>query len=380
MTCQRFGTMRLLLRPPWSVGLAVALLAGSALATATAVHGTPVTDTTPQTSSVSGSLVGLVVAEAVGLCAVAAALAWFANRSRKRQRALEQQLHQANAQAEMAELAAGVLHNVGNVLNSVNVSASMSLDILGHSHATRLRQASELLRKHKGNLAKFLASDSRGKLLPKYLSELADVIDKEQASAVHELRGLTDHVEHIRQIITTQQSYARRTASEDLVQINQIIDDAVRINLLSFDHHGIDFVVDCPYIKPIAVDKHRLLQILTNLISNAKHALAAAQHEQRMLTISVAAEDAQWLCVSVVDNGIGIAAEDLDRIFAHGFTRRAGGHGFGLHSSRRAAEQMGGSLTACSDGPGAGASFFLRLPLAAAAVTTPGQYDAETGT
>lgn len=379
MTCQKLRIVRLLRRPPWPAGLMVALLACRALGAGEPAYEASGPGAVPGSVNASAGLMGLILLESVGLVALGAAMVWWTQRARRRQCELQQQLHHANQQAEMAELAAGVLHNVGNVLNSVNVAASMSLDLLGHTHASRLRQASELLHKHKGNLAKFLATDNRGKLLPQYLSELADVIDKEQASAISELRGLTEHVEHIRQIITTQQSYARRGGSEDLVQVSQIIDDAVRINLLSFDRHDIDFVIDCPYIQPVAADKHRLLQILTNLISNAKHALAAAQQEQRMLTISATAEDAQWLCISVVDNGIGIAEEDLDRVFEHGFTRRAGGHGFGLHSSRKAAEQMGGSLTACSDGPGTGASFFLRLPLAEAPAAT-GRHHAETGT
>jgi signal transduction histidine kinase len=71
----------------------------------------------------------------------------------------------------------------------------------------------------------------------------------------------------------------------------------------------------------------------------------------------------------VIDNGEGIAAENLTRIFAHGFTTKKDGHGFGLHSCVLAAREMGGSLLAASDGPGRGAAFTLVLPLQASSET-----------
>jgi signal transduction histidine kinase len=69
--------------------------------------------------------------------------------------------------------------------------------------------------------------------------------------------------------------------------------------------------------------------------------------------------------MTVSDNGVGIASENLTRIFNHGFTTRKDGHGFGLHSGALAAREMGGALWAQSDGPGKGATFTLELPLSA---------------
>ena len=111
------------------------------------------------------------------------------------------------------------------------------------------------------------------------------------------------------------------------------------------------------------VDKHKVLQILVNLVSNAKYALATAQDERRTLTIGVCLNDRGRLQITVKDNGMGIARENLTRIFSHGFTTRAEGHGFGLHSGALDAQAMGGSLTVDSDGPGKGATFTLELPL-----------------
>ncbi len=283
--------------------------------------------------------------------------------NRRAERQTQRRLLQASQQADMAQVAAGVLHNVGNVLNSVNVSASMSIDMIGQSRASRLRQAADMINEHRDDLATFLSSDDKGKLLPQYMSNLADLMDKEHTSVLTELRSLSDNVEHIRQIINTQQSYAARASLRDAVSIEQLVNDAVRINALAFHRHDIDWQVECDDMEPVLLDKHRVLQILINLISNAKHALSAADKRQRELRITVRQKREGRLEIAVSDNGIGIAPEDVERIFEHGVTRREGGHGFGLHSARLAAEQMGGELTASSEGLDKGARFTLELPI-----------------
>jgi two-component system, LuxR family, sensor kinase FixL len=69
------------------------------------------------------------------------------------------------------------------------------------------------------------------------------------------------------------------------------------------------------------------------------------------------------LRITVADNGVGVAPESFSRLFTQGFTTKKEGHGFGLHSSALAAEEMGGTLTCVSEGPGRGAAFTLELPL-----------------
>lgn len=80
------------------------------------------------------------------------------------------------------------------------------------------------------------------------------------------------------------------------------------------------------------------------------------------MTIRVSRQD-ETARITVSDNGVGIAVENLTRIFAHGFTTKKNGHGFGLHSSALAAKELGGSLRASSEGPDRGATFILELPL-----------------
>jgi signal transduction histidine kinase len=105
-----------------------------------------------------------------------------------------------------------------------------------------------------------------------------------------------------------------------------------------------------------------VLQILVNLISNATRAMEAVTDRPRRLTLRLQASGAS-LRVCVRDDGEGISPENLTRIFAHGFTTRKTGHGFGLHSCALAARQMGGILTAQSEGPGKGATFTLEFPV-----------------
>jgi signal transduction histidine kinase len=111
------------------------------------------------------------------------------------------------------------------------------------------------------------------------------------------------------------------------------------------------------------VDKHKVLQILLNLTSNAKHACIDSRREKKLVTVRVS-NGAERIRVAVGDNGVGISAENIKKIFNHGFTtRKKGGHGFGLHSGALAAKELGGTLVAQSEGPDKGATFTLELPL-----------------
>jgi signal transduction histidine kinase len=114
-------------------------------------------------------------------------------------------------------------------------------------------------------------------------------------------------------------------------------------------------------VPPMNVEKHKILQILVNLVSNAKHACQESERADKRLTVRVANGDGR-IKISVIDNGVGILPENLARVFNHGFTTRKDGHGFGLHSGALAAKEMGGSLNVHSDGPGQGAAFTLELP------------------
>jgi signal transduction histidine kinase len=266
-------------------------------------------------------------------------------------------------QAGMAEIATNVLHNVGNVLNSVNISADLVSRKLRTSKAQGLGKAMQLINEHQGQLGTFLTQDEKGKLLPGYLNQLVDAIAIEQQSMTEELAQLTKSVDHIKDIVATQQSYAGANNLMEPLHISELLEDALRMNSGALTRHHVTVVKEYNEVPQVMGDKHRLLLILINLISNAKYAMSDLSNRPRQMTLGVKIVEDSTLQISVKDDGEGIAPENMTRIFAHGFTTRKEGHGFGLHSCALAAIEMNGHLSAHSDGPGKGAQFTLQIPL-----------------
>jgi signal transduction histidine kinase len=159
-----------------------------------------------------------------------------------------------------------------------------------------------------------------------------------------------------------QQGYAKASGVVESLRVQDLVEDALSMNNGALTLHNVKVVRDFADVPPILTEKHKVLQILVNLIRNAKHACDDSDNAERQITLGVANGD-EWIKISVVDNGVGIPAENLTRIFNHGFTTRKGGHGFGLHSSALAAKEMGGALVVFSEGVGHGASFTLELPV-----------------
>ena len=270
----------------------------------------------------------------------------------------------ASRQAGMAEVATGVLHNVGNVLNSVNVSATLIAEKLGDSRSGNLLRAARLLREQNGSLADFLKNDPKGRLLPGYLIEAGEHIANENAETRVEVELLKRNIEHIKDIVTMQQSYDSISGVVEKVPLDDLVVDALSINADDMARHRVTIQRDYEPTPPAAVDKHKVLQILVNLLRNAKYAVDEAGDLERTVTIRIRKQSEQRVSIEVADTGIGIPAENLTRIFSHGFTTRQGGHGFGLHSAAIAAKEMNGELSAASPGPGLGATFTLVLPIA----------------
>ncbi|MDR6916264.1 signal transduction histidine kinase [Pseudomonas sp. 3296] len=266
-------------------------------------------------------------------------------------------------QAGMAEIATNVLHNVGNVLNSVNISADLVSRKLRASKAQGLRKAMQLINEHPDDLGAFLTQDQKGKLLPGYLNQLVEAIALEQQGMTDELAQLSKSVDHIKDIVATQQSYAGANSLLEPLHISELLEDALRMNSGALTRHHVRVIKEYGEVPLFMGDKHRLLLILINLISNAKYAMSGLSDRPRQMTLGVKIVDDTTLQISVKDDGEGIAEENMTRIFAHGFTTRKEGHGFGLHSCALAAIEMNGHLTAHSDGPGKGAQFTLQLPL-----------------
>lgn len=280
----------------------------------------------------------------------------------------ERELIDAARMAGMAEIATNVLHNVGNVLNSVNVSAELITRKLSTSKTLGLGKAVKMINEHAEDLGQFMTHDEKGKLLPLYFNQLVDSIAAEQSSIVDELAQLTKSIDHIKDIVATQQAYAGAARLVEPLNVVDLFEDALRMNSGALSRHHVTVIKDYQATPTIIGDKHRLLLILINLISNAKYAMSRVSDHERRMTLGVRIIDNATLRFSVEDQGEGIAAENMTRIFNHGFTTRKEGHGFGLHSCALAAVEMNGHLRVHSDGPGQGAVFTLEIPLEMAQV------------
>jgi signal transduction histidine kinase len=275
------------------------------------------------------------------------------------------QLLQVSRQAGMAEVATGVLHNVGNVLNSVSVSATVVCDRLRQSEVDDLHRAVAMLQGKNGQLAQFLTTDPKGRLLPEFLAKASKFLVNERDELVAEMAGVGQHIEHIKEIVSMQQTYARVFGVLEPVPSEALVQDALRMNAAAFERHGIRVIQQIDDgLPPAMVDRHKVLQILINLLRNAKYALDEHSLVDKRLEIVVKRTAGGTIAITVRDNGVGIAPENLTRIFGHGFTTKKDGHGFGLHSGALAAKEMNGSLSVHSEGPGQGASFTLELPAA----------------
>lgn len=274
-----------------------------------------------------------------------------------------EKLLDAARRAGMAEIATGVLHNVGNVLNSVNVSATLVADRLRQSKVADLARVVDLIEAHVDDLGDFVSQDPKGKHLPEFLRLLATHLADEKVDVGRELEQLMAKVEHIKAIVATQQSYAGVSGVVEAVDLSVMLDDALRLNATAFERHRIKVIKEYAPLPKVLVDKQKVLQIVVNLVKNAKEAFHDCPTQaDRQVIVRTSRCDERRLKIEVIDNGIGIAAEDLTRIFSHGFTTKSTGHGFGLHSCANAASEMGGELTAQSDGRGLGAAFTLEIP------------------
>lgn len=290
---------------------------------------------------------------------------------------LNRQLLESSRRAGMAEVATGILHNVGNVLNSVNVSATLAVEHVRESKVSNVTKLAELLQAHADDLPAFFGSDARGAKVPEFMSSLGRELTAEQGRVVEELEHLWKKIEHIKDIISMQQSYAKVSGVAEVLELSTVIEDALRMNASSLSRHDIDVVRDYEANPTCNTERHKIVQILVNLIHNAKQACDAAGVDEKRITLRLTADDS-FARIAVSDNGVGIDPDNLTRIFGHGFTTKKNGHGFGLHSGSLTAKELGGSLTAESDGPGKGATFTLSLPLAPTPVPLAAEPEALT--
>jgi len=272
------------------------------------------------------------------------------------------QLLDASRQAGMAEIATNVLHNVGNVLNSINVSISQTTETAQGLKIDNLKKIAVMLQNNADN-PKFLTEDEKGKRIPEYLSLVSEELATDRNTINDELESTRGHLQHIKMIVSMQQEYATGSQVIEQVDLAEVLNDALKMSSGSFERHRIALVREFEPGILMMLDKHRVIQILVNLIRNAKHAVQDLDLDPRMIKVVINQPNEETVSIKIIDNGIGIPADDMVNLFNHGFSTKSKGHGIGLHSSANSAKELGGSLAAYSDGPGTGSTFTLTLPI-----------------
>ncbi|MGA2248515.1 MAG: ATP-binding protein [Verrucomicrobiota bacterium] len=265
--------------------------------------------------------------------------------------------------AGMAEVATSVLHNVGNVMTSVNVLSASIVDLVRHSKVSSVARLGELLGKNRNAMDHFVAQDERGRRLPDYVEQLGSHLADEQGLLLQKVRVLNENIQHINDIVGRQQGYAKASGLMETLAPEEVVEDALQMHGESLKRHGINLVRDFGQIPAMTMDRHKVLQILFNLLENAKYACLQGGVADKKITVRLQLAPDGFVRLAVLDNGMGIPPENLSRIFGQGFSTRKDGHGFGLHSSALAAQDMGGRLAVHSEGPDQGATFVLEIPL-----------------
>ena len=281
----------------------------------------------------------------------------------KAQNSLVDQAHKSG----MAEIATGVLHNIGNILNSVNVSVEEIMRIARNSKVSGLVKANTMLSDNLEHIGEFISHDKKGKKLPEYYIKIGKVLEEELGQIVAESRELGDKTRMMKEVISTQQAYA--TASgyfTEEFQVSILVEDALKVQASSLTKWNVNVVKNFSQTPDVAAQKSKLLQVITNLIKNAKEATVENDelNKQKEIVIEIDLYNESTVYVSVYDNGCGINEENIAKIFRHGFTTKENGHGFGLHSSANAMTEMGGSLNASSEGHQQGSCFTVSIPVA----------------
>jgi PAS domain S-box-containing protein len=283
--------------------------------------------------------------------------------SEKKLADVNRQLMDASRKSGMAEVATGVLHNVGNVLNSLNVSLHVIDGKLDGRVHSRINKAVDLLSANSENLEDFFSNDSRGKHLPAYLQKLSSMLLDDQTIICDEVEQLQKHIEHINEIVRAQQGNATSQSFYRQESPSELMEDAATFN--EHRNHEFDICISKEFFhgSSIETDRHKVLQILVNLIKNAQDSLAKTEGRKRKICLRSETVDREFVDLIVEDNGIGISKEQIENVLRFGYSTKLDGHGFGLHSSLNTANQIGAELRVESDGEDKGARFVLRIPV-----------------
>jgi signal transduction histidine kinase len=261
----------------------------------------------------------------------------------------------------------GILHNVGNVLNSVNISTSLLSERVQGMCIDDLAKLADIMRQKADDLAKFLTEDAQGKHLQPFLSALVEQLSNDREQIGREIEALSTGLEHVCDLVKSQQGLARNTQVQERVPVERLVADAVRMTAGA--RAGTALAVDVELeedLAPLMTDRNKALEIVVNLLQNARQSIEefGPRPGGHRLVLRGQRSFGGRLRIVVRDTGVGIARELQTQIFQLGFTTKSKGSGLGLHTAANGATSLGGSLSVESQGRGQGATFVLELPFA----------------
>jgi PAS domain S-box-containing protein len=275
---------------------------------------------------------------------------------------LHEQLLDTSRQLGMAEVASDVLHNVGNALNSINVSIGVVTDLLKNSMVGDVGRISQLFHKHREDLGNYFSSNSKGKQIPAYLEKLAGQLVEEQRVAIAELARLRENAQNAQQCVAVQQDLAKPSGITEEISVIELVEEALTLNQELLENSKIAVSREFQEIPQLIVDKHQVLEVMVEVIRNACQAMVSVSTKQLIVRAKLIPGPPDSVCLEVQDSGIGIASDDLIKIFGQGYSTKNGKRGMSLHSGALMVKNLGGALRAHSEGIGHGATFSLELP------------------
>ena len=273
---------------------------------------------------------------------------------------LLQQAHEAG----MAEMAVGILHNIGNAITPAKVSTALLIKRINES---RIRNHIKDMMARFGDILSKPNSSSQEETekLKQIVEVLPDAVIEEFDHINSEVKRIRDKHEHIESIIHLQLRYARLSGNVENVNVNKVVLDSLEMLDESITKYSVTLIKDLdPNLPPIKSEKSKLLQVVVNLVKNGVEAMRDADSVERTLAISTHTDSSgENIAISIKDTGMGFAPEDKKKLFTYGYTTKKTGSGFGLHSCANFLIANKGSIEAISDGPGTGAEFIVHLSL-----------------
>jgi len=254
----------------------------------------------------------------------------------------------------------GILHNIANIMNSVNVTTHSIENLMSVSVVNDLLMANKMLEARFDELDDFIKNDPKGKKLMQYYVSMSESFENFQKKLQIHINRLLDKIGLIEGIINEQQSFIGVRSSLEEIDLVPIVDDVLKMYQTLIDRFGIKVIRNADDSVVALGQRTKLFHVLTNIIKNGIESMEDTSDGDKVLSVAVYRES-ENVFIRVSDSGPGISAGNLESIFAYGFTTKKNGHGFGLHSCANYMTEMKGRIWAEHGEGGRGAVFVMQF-------------------